>query len=164
MSRYFWDGSYTVEAAFLIPMILGVTYAWMFQLFYLRDQVVMNGMLEEMVIEAQSDRGWDEEQEDGKMEAGAQPGREGDREQEDEDMQELQDHLWIADIHSMIQTKDLAQTKYKIRASAVWDIPVMEQFLGSRFSSSLTKRLDRMDPETVLRIAGRNDDRSGSKK
>lgn len=33
MNRYMWDGSYTVEAAFIVPMVLGIRYAWMFQLF-----------------------------------------------------------------------------------------------------------------------------------
>ena len=44
MNRYMWDGSYTVEAAFIVPMVLGIMYAWMFQLFYLHDQMVMDGM------------------------------------------------------------------------------------------------------------------------
>ena len=48
MNRYLWDGSYTVEAAFIVPMVLGILYAWMFHLFYLHDQVVMDGMLQEL--------------------------------------------------------------------------------------------------------------------
>ena len=50
MNRYMWDGSYTVEAAFIVPMVLGIMYAWMFQLFYLHDQMVMDGMLQEMIF------------------------------------------------------------------------------------------------------------------
>ena len=51
MNRYMWDGSYTVEAAFIVPMVLGIMYAWMFQLFYLHDQMVMDGMLQEMILQ-----------------------------------------------------------------------------------------------------------------
>ena len=50
MYRYMWDGSYTVEAAFIVPVVLGILYGWMFQLFYLHDQVVIDGMLQEMVV------------------------------------------------------------------------------------------------------------------
>ena len=90
MYRYMWDGSYTVEAAFIVPVVLGILYGWMFQLFYLHDQVVI-------------------------------------------------------------------YVKGKISASAVWKIPVMQQFLGNRFQSSTTQIISSVQPDTVLRIKGKEE-------
>lgn len=139
MKRFFGDGSYTVEAAFLIPMILGIMYAWMFQLFYLRDQVVMNGLLGDMAIQAQMDRGKEEEEYDGAP-----------------NPQEIQSYLWLAKISLLKRQQDTLQIRYQLKASACWNIPVMEQFLGRYFSSSLTKKVDNLHPETVLRLRGKD--------
>lgn len=138
MKRFFWDGSYTVEAAFLIPMILGIMYAWMFQLFYLRDQVVMNGMLEDMVIQAQMERGKEEEYD------------------KTADVQAIQSYLWIAKVSLLDRQQESLQIRYQIKATACWNIPVMEQFLGRYFSSSLSKKVSNMHPETVLRLRGKD--------
>lgn len=142
MRKYMWEGSYTVEAAFIVPVILGIMYAWMFQLFYLRDQVVMNGILEDMVVQTRMD------------------GEAGKERDDAADRETMQSCLWLAQISSMKQTQNTLQTKYKIEASATWNIPVMKQFLGDHFHSTLTQRLDNVHPETVLRLTGETEDKT----
>lgn len=137
MNRYFWDGSYTVEAAFVVPLILGIVYAWMFQLFFLHDQVVMAGMLQEIVIREQ------EMTEQGKT-IDAQTKREWQR--------TIQTQLWTASIRRMSLKEGKIQTTGKIRMEAAWDIPVMEYFLGNHFKSDMVQKLPVVHPETVLRI------------
>lgn len=138
MYRYMWDGSYTVEAAFIVPVVLGILYGWMFQLFYLHDQVVIDGMLQEMVVLRQE-----------KKECG---------EQEIERWREkLQEALWIAQVDGFQLQKDSLYVKGKISASAVWKIPVMQQFLGNRFQSSTTQMISSVQPDTVLRIKGKEE-------
>lgn len=138
MYRYMWDGSYTVEAAFIVPVVLGILYGWMFQLFYLHDQVVMDGMLQEIVVLRQEMK-----------ECG---------EQEMNDWKEkLQEALWIAQVDGFQLQKDSLCVKGKISASAVWRIPVMQQFLGNHFQSSVTRTISSVQPETVLRIKGKEE-------
>jgi hypothetical protein len=136
--KYLWDGSYTIEAAFLVPIILGILYAWMFQLFYLRDEVVMNGMLAEMIVQMQINR-------DGEGEYDEEAKR-----------QALQSCLWIARIMSLQQKNNTLETKYKLEAKATWNIPVMEMFLGAHFTSSQTQYIENIHPEKLHRLAGKD--------
>lgn len=142
MNRYMWDGSYTVEAAFIVPVVLGIFYGWMFQLFYLHDQVVMDGMLQEIVVLRQE-----------KKDCGQQ--------EMDEWREKLQEALWIARVDDFQLQKDSLCTRGKISASAVWKIPVMQSFLGSCFRSSVAETISSVQPETALRIKGREEKQSG---
>lgn len=142
MNRYMWDGSYTVEAAFIVPVVLGIFYGWMFQLFYLHDQVVMDGMLQEMVVLRQE-----------KKECGQQ--------EMDEWREKLQEALWIAKVDGFQLQKNSVCTKGKINASAVWKIPVMQPFLGNCFRSSVSQTISCVQPETALRIKGKEEETSG---
>jgi hypothetical protein len=137
--NYMWDGSYTVEAAFMIPMILGILYAWMFQLFYLRDQVVMRGMLEEIVVECQMGRDT------------------GDGYDLQAYKQTVQSCLWIAKITSLEQKNNALQTKCKMEASATWKISLIDPFLGQYFHSSFNSSVGNTRPEKVLRLAGKDE-------
>lgn len=142
MNRYMWDGSYTVEAAFIVPVVLGILYGWLFQLFYLHDQVVMNGMLQEMVVLCQE-----------KKECGQQ--------EVDEWKEKLQEALWIAQVDGFQFQKNSVCTKGKVSASAVWKIPIMQPFLGNCFRSSVSQTISSVQPETALRIRGKEGETGG---
>lgn len=142
MNRYFWDGSYTVEAAFIVPMVLGILYAWMFHLFYLHDQVVMDGMLQELVVQCPDDITENDQQ--------TQEWRE-----------RIQNDLWIAKIDKIEIQQNKLRTKGIISASAAWRIPVMEMFMGNRFRSSITQNVSNVRPEEVLRIHEKEEGENG---
>lgn len=145
MNRYFWDGSYTVEAAFIVPMVLGILYAWMFHLFYLHDQVVMDGMLQELVVQCPDDITENDQQ--------TQEWRE-----------RIQNDLWIAKIDKIEIQQNRIRTKGTLSASAAWRIPVMEMFMGNRFRSSITQNVSNVRPEDVLRIHGKEEGENGAGK
>ena len=134
MNRYMWDGSYTVEAAFIVPMVLGIMYAWMFQLFYLHDQMVMDGMLQEMILQPLAEEG-------------------ADRKAELDDWEEkIQKCLWIAAVDQLDIKQNALVIKGRLSASAVWHIPVMQMFLGNHFQSNITHSISAVQPEKALRI------------
>lgn len=136
--KYLWDGSYTMEAAFIVPMILGILYAWMFQLFYLRDCAVMSGMLMDFTIQAQT--GVEEEAD------------------EERNRELIQACLWITRITTFQQTETRLLEKQKIEGSATWHIPVMEQFLENHFHNAIEEKLPRTHPESVLRYRNEDDE------
>lgn len=142
MNRYLWDGSYTVEAAFIVPMVLGILYAWMFHLFYLHDQVVMDGMLQELVVQWPEDD-WEDDQ------------------RTQEWRKQIQNDLWIAKIDKIEIQQNKLRTKGTISASAAWRIPVMEMFMGNCFTSSITQNVSNVRAEEVLRIHGKEEKENG---
>jgi hypothetical protein len=139
LGNYMWDGSYTVEAAFILPMILGILYAWMFQLFYLRDQVVMRGMLDEMVVECQMGR------------------ESGEEDSQEAYKQMIQSCLWIAKITSLQQKNNVLQTKCNLKASATWGISLIEPYLGTYFQSDLSSSVGSVHPEKTLRLTRKDE-------
>lgn len=44
------DGSYTVEAAFIVPIIFGILFAMMFMLFMLHDKVILYANIKENIV------------------------------------------------------------------------------------------------------------------
>lgn len=52
VKKYDISGNYTVEAAFIVPMILGIVFAIMYMLFFLHDKVVLQENLRTVVLSA----------------------------------------------------------------------------------------------------------------
>ena len=52
IKKYDISGNYTVEAAFIVPMILGIVFAIMYMLFFLHDKVVLQENLRTVVLSA----------------------------------------------------------------------------------------------------------------
>ena len=50
VKKYDISGNYTVEAAFIVPMILGIVFAIMYMLFFLHDKVVLQENLRTVVL------------------------------------------------------------------------------------------------------------------
>lgn len=54
--RYWAEASFTIESAFVVPLVLGMILAFLYFLFVLHDQVVLSGRLQtNMVAIAESD-------------------------------------------------------------------------------------------------------------
>ena len=98
----------------------------------------MNGMLMDFTVQAQT----------------------GDEDGIDEEVNRelLQACLWIARLTTFQQTETKLQEKQKLEASATWNIPVMQQFLENHFHSSITEKLSRTHPESVLRYRGEEEE------
>lgn len=155
---FFAPGSYTVEAAWIIPMILGIVFAWLFQLFYLHDQVVLNGMLkqkalqeviqeEEAITGAQKDvRG---QRIAGEQKAGEEPKK----------SVEMQSRLWLLQISSFQVKQEILQKRYVVKAKAAWKIPVMQRFLKNQFTYQTDVVIKASAPDTLLRLKGAETER-----
>lgn len=160
-------GSYTVEAAFLVPLILGILFAWLFQLFYLHDKVVLNGMLEEMIIqreESVSDEVKEEQEFHWKTETG--DGMEEEKGQKEnwsqfDERERIQSHLWMMRIDSFQENRGITNTKYVLRSSATWNIPVMDIFLKNYFVCEVSEEINHIHPENWVRL--NENEREGSK-
>lgn len=50
-SRLGLPGSYTVEASFIVPIVLGIIFAMIFMLFYLHDKVLLYSNIKEKTVE-----------------------------------------------------------------------------------------------------------------
>lgn len=130
------EGSYTVEAAFLVPIILGIFFAWLFQLFYFHDTVIIDGMLMETVVhqeEAYRGKGDEVEFEKGRVQ------------------KQIQRHLWLMDIRSIREKKGVAGAEYILWSEATWNIPVMKYFLGNHFTYKKSIKIKYFHPESLLR-------------
>lgn len=134
-NRGFAGGSYTVEAAFIIPMILGILFAWLFQLFYLHDKVILNGMVKERMM-VESSR-WEDN---------------GEETQKETDREKLQSHLWMLKIQEIEKQESVFRRIYHLRASTSWNLPVMRQFLGNHFEYKNKVEITALQPDSMLRM------------
>lgn len=142
-------GSYTIEAAFIMPLIIGILFAWLFQLFYLHDLAVLDGMLKEAVIQEVEEK----EKQTNQKNKESQYARE--EKKLNQSIQEiLQSHLWIMKITLINRKKELFQTKYKVCAETEWRIPVLNGFLGNHFTCKLSDDYFHIHPEKMLRLQG----------
>lgn len=149
--RCYMDGSYTVEAAFLIPMILGIVYAWIFMIFYLHDQVVACGLLQEAAI-SQKEIWNQKRQKQGTIETslgkwyGDLSGNNG----QNELQEQIQPYLWVVQSEPVRKKKGPLCTKFVLKGKASWNIPVMHNFLGD-MRCRITVKTGNLRPATLLR-------------
>lgn len=148
---FYADGSYTVEAAFLVPMILGIVFAWIFMIFYLHDQVVICGLMQEAAVSErevlytgdEKGRGTETDGEESfvtSLENGTERGIQ-DR---------IQSYLWLVRSESVQRKKGPLRTKLVFRGTAAWNIPIMHGFLGD-MTCRVTAQTGNVRPVTLLR-------------
>lgn len=128
--RGWLQGSYTVEAAFVVPVILGILFALLYFLFYEHDKVVLYGNVKRGVL------------------ASAQEG------QLPDDMQwkkSLQENLWMATVSEGSVSKTAMHVKGSGEAQMKLVIPVMELFLDPEQSIRCNYHCDYWQPEQILR-------------
>lgn len=126
-----WSGSYTVEAAFVVPIILGILFAWMFEVFYFHDQVVLSGMMQQQVIKKA-----------GNMQEYST----------EEIKKELQGKLWLLEILSVKERKKLGKVNYGVQAAVTWDIPIMKDFLKGAVNYQRKWSCYNTPPDYLLRF------------
>lgn len=148
--RLYAEGSYTVEAAFLIPLILGIFFAWIFLIFYLHDQVIVRGLLEEEAVSQK--RVW-EKRETGEKWQAVRKGKWKDENNgliQGSIQENIQSFLWVVQADSVQKKKGPLRTKYVFRGKAYWNIPIVNQFLGD-FSCKVTAQTGNIRPVDLLR-------------
>lgn len=123
--------SYTVEAAFVIPIILGIFFALLYFLFYEHDKVLLYANMKQQVIclaknqkELSDDMEW---------------------------RKQLQKNLWMAKIDSGSVSKTVMQVKGSGGAQMNLKIPVMEYFLSQQQTIQWSYQYDHWQPEQILR-------------
>lgn len=132
--KYIWDGSYTLEAAFVMPVILGIIFAWMFQLFYLHDQLVISGYNIKMLVKCREGATAFEEL------------------TETERMEAVQRELWVLQLTHMNQKEGLLMEKSVVQGNAGWDISILRWFLKNGYNYKNTAKLYNTKPETWVRL------------
>ncbi len=125
------SASYTVEAAFIVPVILGILFALWYFLYYEHDKVMLYANIKQGIICLA-------------------------KEQEDmpddiEWRKQLQKNLWMAKIDGGSVSGTVMQIKGTGRAQMNLKIPVMEYFLDQQQTIQWSYCCDRWQPEQILR-------------
>lgn len=132
--RFAVKGSYAVEAAFIVPVILGLVFAMIYMLYYLHDKAVLYGNVQTTVISAAE-------------------GRNGykDNKEWQEDMQE---NMWIFKITSGEISQNKLYIKSDVKAECSLDIPVIKYFMDNKQKITIEGRYLAVHPEYMVRAKG----------
>lgn len=123
--------SYTVEAAFVVPIVLGILFALLYFLYYEHDKLLFYANMKQEVICLAKDQ--------------------KDMPDDIQWRKQLQKNLWMAKVDSGSVTKTVMQVKGSGRAQMSLKIPVMEFFLNQQQTIECSYHFDHWQPEQVLR-------------
>lgn len=124
------QGSFTVEASFIVPILLGIIFVILYLLFLFHDRIVVqaNGCeaLYSMAEESLSANNVS-------MRA------------------KVEDGLWVVRVKKASVSKTHKSIKGTVEAQAMWNIPVMTFFLNELQKISLSREVSCAHPEEVMR-------------
>lgn len=129
--RGWLSASYTVEAAFIVPIILGICFALLYFLYYEHDKALLYANIKQEVI------GLAKDQKDMPNDA--------------EWSKLLQKKLWMAKVNSGSVSKTTMQIKGSATMQMCIKIPIMDFFLDPQQSAHCSYCQDRWQPEQILR-------------
>lgn len=125
-------GSYAIEAAFVVPVILGLIFAMIYILYYFHDKNVVYSNMQKAVVsvaesrkEYTSDKEW---------------------------QQDMQDSLWMFKIKSGSISKNELYIKSDVLVECHLDIPVLNYFLNSTQQIEISDKYLVMHPEYMIRV------------
>lgn len=128
------SASYTVEAAFVIPLILGILFALIYFIYYEHDKIILQGNIQEAVIQLAR----------GKEKTPNQT----------EWRKQIQKNLWMAQVEEGSISKTSSRMKAIGVANMSLHIPVMEYFLAEQQTCSYTVKVQTWQPEQMIRWKG----------
>ncbi len=131
-----WEGSYTLEAAFIIPLILGIIFAWMFELFYFHDRVMLDGMMQQQLIKSVAVTQVSDTEEVKIKEL----------------QKEIQKKMWLLKITSLKEKNSFGKRKYQAKVEVKWGIPVMRDFLKGILDYQKEWNCYTIQPDYLLRF------------
>lgn len=130
------SGSYTLEAALVMPLILGIIFVWMFELFYFHDRVVLDGIMQRQLIKKIENMQEAEKEEVQKAHI----------------QKELEEKLWVLEIYSLEERESFGINKYMARVKTTWEIPVMKYYLNGRLDFQEKWSCYSVQPDYLLRL------------
>lgn len=123
-------GSYSVEAAFIVPIIFGILFAMLYLLFFLHDKAVLYGNINrELIFVSEgesvyvSDNKWQDK---------------------------IQENLWILHVSGgEISDKKLYVTGDAV-AQSEWRIPIMQKFINNKLKLTIKVKHNNILPGEML--------------
>ncbi len=133
-------GSYTVEAAFVVPIILGLAFVILFTLFLLHDKAVLQANLDNVIFLM----------------------AEGEKIEKEELNTHLSRALWYVDIYEITIKNRRVLVSGKVKAAANLNILVLSFFINGKEKFILAESYYKIQPEQVQRfgkgiLRGKND-------
>lgn len=123
------EGSYTVEAAFVVPVVLGMAFVILYTLFLQHDKVMLQANLDNLIFLMAEDC------EDYRQEYQAY----------------LQESLWCMKIKKAEVSSGIIKICASIEAEAVWEIPLLSYFIDGKQKITIKEDYCKIHPEEVLR-------------
>lgn len=127
-------GSFAIEAAFVVPIVLGIIFAMIYMLYYLHDKNVVYANMQKAVISVA----------EGKK----------DYKNNSEWQEDMQNNLWIFKVTSGSISKDMLYINSDVGIECDLFIPVMNYFLGSKQQIKLEDKYLTIHPEYMVRVKG----------
>lgn len=127
-------GSFAIEAAFVVPIVLGIIFAMIYILYYLHDKNVVYANMQKAVISVA----------EGKK----------DYKNNSEWQEDMQNNLWIFEVTSGSISKDMLYINSDVGIECDLSIPVISYFLGSKQQIKLEDKYLTIHPEYMVRVKG----------
>jgi hypothetical protein len=123
------NGSYTVEAAFIVPLALGIAFVILYTLFLLHDRVILQANLNNVLCRMAEEDGEGETTYDSV----------------------LKQSLWCMEIKTEELSDGAFWIKGSVSAGASWEIPVLSVFIDKEQTVSLSESYGNVQPEEIIR-------------
>lgn len=127
-------GSYVVEAAFVVPVVLGIIFAMIYVLYYLHDKTVVYSNMQQAVVNVAEGR--------------------KEYKNNEEWQQDMQENLWIFNVVSGGISKNKLYIQSDVTAECNLDIPVIKYFINNKQEISAQDKYLAVHPEFIIRAKG----------
>ncbi|RKI43716.1 hypothetical protein D7V86_03065 [bacterium D16-51] len=134
-------GSYTIEAAFIVPVVAGIAFLILYTLFLQHDRVILQANLDNGIFLLAEGK-YKDKQDYGK---------------------DLQKHLWCMEVQEAELSDGIVLLQGKVAAEAFWEIPLLSYFIAGKESVVLSESYGCLQPEELLRLKTRSGKRGGEK-
>ena len=124
-------GSYVAEAAFVVPVILGIIFAMIYVLYYLHDKAVVYSNMQQAVVNVLEGRKEYSNNEEWK--------------------QDMQENLWMFNVVSGGISKNKLYIQSDVTAECNLDIPVIKYFISNKQEISVQNKCLAVHPEFIIR-------------
>lgn len=128
--RLWYRGSFTVEASFVVPILLGILFVILYLLFLFHDRI----LVQENGCEALYS-----------MAEGALPAS------RDSMRAKVEEGLWVLQVKKVKVSKTHKAIRGTVEAQARWNIPIMTFFLNGLQEISWSQEVSCTHPEEVMR-------------
>lgn len=124
------NGSYTVEAAFVVPIVIGLAFTILYTLFLQHDRVILQeNLANALFLAAESDKDCGQDYETF-----------------------FRESLWCMKIKQAEVTSGSIWIRGSVTAEAAWEIPVLSYFMAGKQETVLSETYCKIHPEEVIRF------------